>query len=84
MDELLTIKQFAEKHPAFPQGTLRAFVLYARKGLLPDFSKYVVRKVGGRVLLKEKDFFNWIKESSEPSCIHQISRNYQKKLKEKK
>ena len=54
--DLFTIKQFAAKYPAFPQGTLRAFVFNANKnGFLP-----VIRRVGGKVLLKESAFFEWV------------------------
>ena len=73
MDNLLTIKLFAEKYPAFPQGTLRAYVFYAdhpqaEKTYAPnknmqEFKKQVLRRVGGKVLLKENAFFEWIEST---------------------
>ena len=75
IDNLLTIKLFAEKYPAFPQGTLRAYVYYAdhpqvEKEYVPnknmrEFKKHVLRRVGGKVLLKENAFFKWIESIHE-------------------
>ena len=54
--ELFTVKQFSEKHPAFTIGGLRALIFNAKKN---GFSN-VIRRIGGRVLINEQDFFNWV------------------------
>lgn len=56
--ELLTVKQFSQKHQAFTIGGLRALIFNADKN---GFKK-VIRRIGGRVLINESDFFNWIEE----------------------
>lgn len=56
MSNLLTIRQFSEKHPAFPQGGLRALRFNAStNGFEPAFLT-----VGRRVLVDEKRFFEII------------------------
>lgn len=53
MSNLLTIRQFSEKHPAFPQGGLRAIRFNAEtNGFQPAFLK-----VGRKVLIDEMKFF---------------------------
>ena len=53
MTNLLTIRQFAEKHPAFPQGGLRAIRFNAEtNGFKPAFLT-----VGRKVLIDENKFF---------------------------
>lgn len=55
---LLTVKQFSKKHPAFPEGGLRYFIFHADKN---GFSKCICR-VGRKVLIDEAEFFRWIEE----------------------
>lgn len=52
----LTVKQFSEKHKAFPQGCLRALIFNEKKN---NFDK-VVRRIGGKVVLCEQSFFEWV------------------------
>ena len=53
MSNLLTIRQFAEKHPAFPQGSLRHMRFNAEtNGFKPAFLT-----VGRKVLIDEAKFF---------------------------
>jgi hypothetical protein len=63
---LLTVRQFAEKHPAFQQGSLRNLIFMAEsrntsKGKIAGngLDAALVR-IGRKVLLDEAKFFNWI------------------------
>lgn len=56
---LLTVKQFAAKHPAFPEGGLRHRIFHERENGLAD-SGAVVRNCG-RVLIDEERFFAWVR-----------------------
>ena len=53
MSNLLTIRQFSEKHPAFPQGGLRAIRFNADA----NGFKSAFLKVGRKVLIDENKFF---------------------------
>lgn len=55
---LLTIRQFAEHHPAFPEGSLRWHVFQARSNGLERLD--AVKRVGRRVYIDEERFFTWI------------------------
>lgn len=55
---LLTVKQFSQKHIAFSTNALRALIFNAHKN---GFNK-VIRRIGGRVLIKEDSFFDWVEE----------------------
>lgn len=63
---LLTVRQFAEKHPAFSQGSLRNLIFLAdsrtsSKGRIPGNGLDVALvRVGRKVLIDEAKFFNWI------------------------
>ena len=56
---LLTVKQFAAKHPAFPEGGLRHRIFHAQANGLAA-SGAVVRNTG-RVLIDEERFFAWVR-----------------------
>jgi hypothetical protein len=56
MSDLLTVKQFAEKHPAFSEGSLRHHIFHEETNGL---SAALVR-IGRKVLIKEAAFFDWI------------------------
>jgi len=63
---LLTVRQFAEKHPAFQQGSLRNLIFLAEsrntsKGKIAGngLSVALVR-IGRKVLIDESKFFDWI------------------------
>ena len=57
---LLTIKQFAERHPAFSNNSLRWIVFRSADKSDPDYSKFrpAIHRVGGRVLIEEQKFLN--------------------------
>lgn len=56
---LLTIKQFAEKHEAFTEGSLRWLIFCASYENDPNYSRFhtAIHRVGRRVLLDENEFF---------------------------
>ena len=56
MSNLLTVKQFAEKHPAFSEASLRYHIFNEETNGL---SSAVIR-IGRKVLIKEDAFFDWI------------------------
>ncbi len=53
---LLTVKQFNQKHPAFPIGGLRHHIFHEHQN---GFSM-CVRRIGRRVLIDEQAFFEWV------------------------
>lgn len=63
---LLTVRQFAERHPAFTEGSLRWLIFQAGSPErdsattpLADLNTALVR-VGRRVLIDEAVFFAWL------------------------
>ncbi len=65
---LLTVRQLAEKHPAFPQGSLRNLIFLAErrktsKGQIAGNGLDVALvRIGRKILIDEAKFFNWIDE----------------------
>ena len=63
---LLTVRQFAEKHPAFQQGSLRNLIFLAEsrntsKGKIDGNGLDVALvRIGRKLLIDEAKFFNWI------------------------
>ena len=55
---LLTVKQLAEKHPAFPQGGIRWQLFNEKQNGLAE-SGAVIR-VGRKVLIDEDRYFAWL------------------------
>lgn len=55
---LLTVKQFNEKHPAFPVGGLRHHIFHERRNGMRAAG--VIVRNGRRVLLDEGKFFDWL------------------------
>jgi hypothetical protein len=60
---LLTVKQFAQKHPAFPEGGLRHRIFHANSNGLAE-SGALVRNLK-RVYLDEAKFFAWIRGATQ-------------------
>jgi len=54
----LTVKQTAEKYPAFTKGSLRSLIFHRdRNGFAP-----VVLKLGKKVVLVEAAFVGWVEK----------------------
>jgi len=65
---LLPVRQFADKHSAFPQGSLRNLIFLAEtrrtsKGVIKGngLDAALVR-IGRKLLIDEAKFFQWIDE----------------------
>ena len=68
MSNLLTVKQFAEKHPAFSESSLRYHIFNEKtNGLTP-----ALIRVGRKVLIKEDAFFDWIDGFQNTSFQHGV------------
>lgn len=59
-NELFTVKQFAQMHKAFTEGCLRALIFNAEANGFKD----VIRRIGGRVLIREDLFFDWVEKQN--------------------
>jgi hypothetical protein len=63
---LLTVRQFAEKHPAFQQGSLRNLIFLAEnrntsKGKIAGNGLDIALvRIGRKLLIDEAKFFNWV------------------------
>ena len=55
---ILTVKQFSQKHGAFPEGGLRHLIFYSDINGLKA-SGALIRN-GRRILINEEKFFDWI------------------------
>lgn len=55
---LLTIRQFAEKHKAFPDASLRWHVFRAASNGLDRMG--AIKRIGRRVYVVEERFFEWV------------------------
>lgn len=55
---LLTVAQFAAKHPAFPIGGLRHKIFNEHNNGLAQSGAII--RTGRRVLIHEENFFNWV------------------------
>ncbi len=63
MNNLLTVKQFAQKHSAFSEASLRYHIFHEKTN---DLSFALVR-VGRKILIKEAAFFDWIENQQSTS-----------------
>ena len=57
---LLTVKQFSQKYPAFPEGGMRFRIFNADQN---GFDQCLAR-VGSKVLIDEVAFFKWVDEQN--------------------
>jgi len=67
----LTVRQFAEKHPAWSQPALRNMIFYSQsrystKGTIPGNGlDTVLVRVGRKLLIDEEKFFEWLVEQNQ-------------------
>ena len=59
---LLTVRQFHEKHPAFPVGGLRWQIFHAATNGMEKAG--VVLRAGRKVLLDEDRYFEWLDQKN--------------------
>ena len=63
---LLTVRQFATRHPAFTESSLRWLIFQSQsrdssKGVIPSNGLHVALvRIGRRVLIDEARFFQWV------------------------
>lgn len=63
---LLSVRQFADKHPAFPQGSLRNLIFLGEsrktsKGTIEGNGLDIALvRIGRKLLIDESKFFQWI------------------------
>lgn len=55
---LLTVKQFCEKHPAFPEGGVRHQIFHEEENGLAEAGAII--RVGRKVLINEEKYFDVI------------------------
>ena len=60
--DLLTVKQFCEKYSWITEGSLRWKIFHAESSGL---SKAIVRFGKRRLLISEKEFFDWLLKNEE-------------------
>lgn len=56
--DLMSVNDFSKKYPAFTKGALRAYIFNAET----NGFKNVIRRIGARVFIKERAFFNWVEQ----------------------
>ena len=61
--KLSTIKQFTEKHPAFPEGGMRHRIFHEHKNGLAE--SCAILRDGRRVFIDEDKFFDWLKSKNQ-------------------
>ncbi|SNX60694.1 hypothetical protein SAMN06296273_2164 [Nitrosomonas ureae] len=68
---LLSVRQFADKHSAFSQGSLRNLIFLSQnrntsRGIIPGNGLDVALiRIGRKLLIDEAKFFQWIDEQQE-------------------
>lgn len=64
----LTVRQFSEKHRAFPQGSLRNLIFHAsprhssQGGIDGNGLDAALIRIGRKVLINEARFFEWVEK----------------------
>lgn len=56
MSNFLTVKQLAEKHPAFSESSLRYHIFNEKMNGLDK----CLRRIGRKVLIEENSFLGWV------------------------
>lgn len=62
MPILSTVKQHAEKHPAFSEGALRMYIFHEKQNGLSKSGAIV--RIGRKVLIDEEKFFDWVRSQN--------------------
>ena len=73
MSNLLTVKQFSQKHQAFSEGSLRWLIFNARERFSASGEPFggngleeagAILRIGRKVLIDEEKFFDWTEARS--------------------
>jgi hypothetical protein len=62
MFEILSVNLFSQKHPSFPKGGLRHMIFSAGSNGLGKSGAII--RLGGKVLIDEARFFEWVKSGA--------------------
>ena len=54
--QILTVKQFSQKFPAFTEASLRYLIFHSNSNGL----HCCLRRIGRKILIIEAEFFNWL------------------------
>ncbi len=63
---LLTVRQFSDKHQAFPQGAIRNLIFLAEsrktsRGIIEGNGlNFALLRIGRKLLIDEAKFFQWV------------------------
>ena len=60
MQNYLTVKQMAAKHPAFSEASLRYHIFHESKNGIDK----AIRRVGRKILINENLFFDWLESQA--------------------
>jgi hypothetical protein len=70
---MVTVRQLAERHPAFSEAALRCLIYKAarNRGAVPQVSVLdtALRRVGRRVLIDEGRFLAWVDACTGGECM---------------
>ncbi len=58
LTNILTVKQFPEKYPAFPNGAIRNLIFHGSSNGLNDSGAII--RIGRKILINEVKFFEWL------------------------
>ena len=59
---LLTVKQFSEQFPAFPNGALRNYIFFEDSNGMKELN--VIKRIKSKILIDVDAFFIWVEEKS--------------------
>lgn len=62
-----TVKQFSQKHPAFPEGGMRNRIFYQETNGMKKAG--AVLRLGRKVLIDEARFFAWIADQNNTAKV---------------
>lgn len=68
---LLTLRQFSERHPAFPEASLRWHIFKAEYNGLARHG--AVKRIGRRVYLDEGAFFRWVESQQDGRAVGAVA-----------
>jgi hypothetical protein len=66
----LTVRQFSDKYPAFPQGSLRHLIFHAcarhtsKAEIIGNGLDAALVRIGRKVLINEPRFFEWVEKQA--------------------
>lgn len=65
MSQYLTVKQMAEKHPAFSESSLRYHIFHEHKNGIDK----AIRRIGRKIIINENLFFEWLESQAKGGVL---------------